>query len=418
MNNDQAQPDQAQPYVIVGASLAGAKAAESLRENGFTGRIVLVGAEPELPYERPPLSKEYLLGRTQKTDAYVQNEQWYEENAVELVLDRRVESIDRAAHQLQLADGDPIGYQKLLLATGASPRRLKIAGNKLDGVRYLRRMKHSEQLRDDLRAGGRVVVVGAGWIGMETAAAAREYGCEVTVIDPESTPLRGTLGAEIGGFFADVHRKHGVSLRLGESVTEFRGDGRVSAVVTDRGEQVPADTVIVGIGARPNVELAEQSGLAVDDGVLVDSSLRTEDPDIYAAGDVASAFHPFYEQRVRVEHWANALHQGPAAARAMLGMRVDFDRLPYFFTDQYDVGMEFTGWLPPGGYDAVVTRGDVDSGAFHAFWLVDERVVAGMHVNLWDDGVTPARDLILSRARVDAQQLADTSIPLPEQASA
>jgi 3-phenylpropionate/trans-cinnamate dioxygenase ferredoxin reductase component len=410
-----------QTFIIVGASLAGAKAAQTLREEGFTGRLVLIGDEAERPYERPPLSKGYLQGKQDKAKLYVHDEGWYGENSVELQLGRRVTSLDRAGHQVQLADGDRLEYSKLLLATGASPRRLELPGVDLGGVHYLRQIEDSERLREAIRGGGRVVVVGAGWIGLETAAAAREYGCEVTVIEPQSAPLQAALGpgsgaSVIGGFFAQVHRQHGVDVRLGMAVTEFCGAGQVAAVVTDDGSEIPTDVVIVGVGAKPNTELAEQAGLAVDNGVLVDAALRTEDPDVYAAGDVANAVNPLYRTRIRVEHWANALDGGPAAARSMLGHQISDDRAPYFFTDQYDVGMEFTGWFPPGGYDALITRGDLQARSFYAFWLADDRVVAGMHVNQWDEGIAPVQDLIRSGVPVDRHRLGDPAVPLADTA--
>ncbi|MGQ0716362.1 MAG: NAD(P)/FAD-dependent oxidoreductase [Pseudonocardiales bacterium] len=410
-----------QTFVIVGASLAGAKAAQTLREEGFTGRIVLIGDEAERPYERPPLSKGYLLGKQDKARLYVHDGGWYTENSVDLQLGRRVTSLDRAEHQVGLEGGDRLGYSKLLLATGASPRQLDLPGADLDGVHYLRQIEDSERLREAIHSGGHVVVVGAGWIGLETAAAAREYGCEVTVIEPQPTPLQAALGpgaggSVIGGFFAQVHRQHGVDVRLGTAVTEFRGTGRVTAVLTDDGIEIPTDVVIVGVGAQPNTELAEQAGLAVENGVLVDAALRTEDPDVYATGDVANAVNPSYRARIRVEHWANALHGGPAAARSMLGHQVSYDRAPYFFTDQYDVGMEFTGWFRPGGYDALITRGDLGARAFYAFWLADDRVVAGMHVNQWDEGIAPVQDLIRSGVPVDRHRLGDPAVPLADTA--
>lgn len=402
-------------HVIVGASLAGAKAAETLRAEGFDGRIVLIGAENDAPYERPPLSKGFLLGREDKSKIFVHADAWYQDNSVELMLGRRVTRLDRRSRTVELDGGERIHYSKVLLATGASPRRLEIAGGGLDGIHYLRRVADAERLRSALSSGPRVVVVGAGWIGLETAAAARELGCHVTVVEPRHAPLLAALGPEMGGFFADLHRERGVDVRLGHGVTEIRGvAGRVTAVVTDGGSVIPAEVVIVGVGARPNVELAAAAELAVDNGVLVDQSLRTDDPDVYAAGDVANAFHPHYARPVRVEHWANALHGGPAAAKSMLGQSVSYDRVPYFFTDQYDVGMEYTGWFPPGGYDAVVTRGDVSGKSFHAFWIHAGRVVAGMHVNRWDDGVGAAQALITSRMVVDRDRLADPSVPLAE----
>ncbi|WP_433253547.1 NAD(P)/FAD-dependent oxidoreductase [Streptosporangium sp. CA-135522] len=403
-----------QTFVIVGAGLAGAKAAQSLREEGFAGRVVLIGAEAERPYERPPLSKGYLLGKEDRAKVHVHDEGWYADNSVELVLGHRVTGLDRAARQVELDDGRRIGYAKLLLATGSSPRRLDVPGADLEGVHYLRRLDDSERLREAIRGGGRVVVVGAGWIGLETAAAARGYGCEVTVVEPRPVPLQAALGPEMGAFFAEVHRGQGVEVRLGLGVTGFLGAGRVSAVSTDDGGEIPADVVIVGVGVTPDTGLAERAGLAVDNGIVVDESLRTDDPDIYAAGDVANAFNPLYGTHIRVEHWANALNGGLAAGKAMLGQKVVYDRPPYFFTDQYDVGMEFSGWFAPGGYDSVVVRGDLEARAFHAFWLAGGRVVAGMHVNQWDEGIAPVRELIRGGAPTDPDRLADPSVPLAD----
>ncbi|WP_199191338.1 NAD(P)/FAD-dependent oxidoreductase [Amycolatopsis sp. CA-126428] len=398
-------------FVIAGGGLTGAKAAETLRAEGFDGRVVIVGAEPDLPYERPPLSKGYLLGQEDRASVFVHDEKWYVDQRIEVLTGRRVTALDRAAHEVELAGGERLGYTKLLLATGASPRRLRVPGNDLDGVHYLHRLAHADRLRDALEAGGRVVVAGAGWVGLETAAAARHHGCPVTIVEPGPAPLHATLGPEVGGFFADLHRRHGVELRFGTGVTGFAGDTAVSAVLTDDGE-IPADVVVVGIGARPETQLAAEAGLAVDDGVLVDAGLRTDDPDVFAAGDVASVWQERYGRRVRVEHWAAATSGGPAAALAMLGREVVHDDLPYFFSDQYDAGMEFTGWFPPGGYDRVVTRGDAE--AFHAFWLTGGRVVAGLHVNRWDEGLDAVRELILSGRTVDADRLADPARPLTD----
>ncbi|HEY0497692.1 MAG TPA: FAD-dependent oxidoreductase [Kutzneria sp.] len=401
-----------QTHVIVGAGMTGAKAAETLRAEGFDGRIVLIGAEQERPYDRPPLSKGYLLGDQDRDSVYLHPMGWYGDNHVELLTGRRVSRLNREAHEVELAGGERIGYTKLLLATGSSPRRLKVDGNELGGVHYLRRLEQSEDLRASFAHGGKVVVVGGGWIGLETAAAARKAGCEVTVVEPMATPLHAALGPEMGAFFGDVHRRQGVDLRLGVGVTGFKGAGKVSAVATDAGD-IPADVVVVGVGARPNTELAEDAGLAMDNGgVLVDSALRTEDPDIFAAGDIASVPNSRYGRRIRVEHWQNAVDSGPAAARAMLGQDVVYDQLPYFFTDQYDLGMEFAGWFEPGGYDRVVTRGDVDASAFYAFWLAGDQVVAGMHVNQWDGGIGPVQELIRSRRAVDADRLADLGAPI------
>lgn len=406
-------------YVIIGASLAGAKAAETLREEGFGGAIVLVGTEPERPYERPPLSKGFLLGKEEKNKIYVHPQGWYGEHDVELRTGVTALAIDRATRRVELSDGQLAGYDKLLIATGASPRRLNVAGGGLDGVRYLRTVADSQRLAAALgsvgQAGGRVVVVGAGWIGLETAAAARDYGCEVTVVEPEAAPLLRALGPELGNMFAGLHRRHGVEFRLGTGVTEFRaasaGTGRLGAVVTSDGMEIPAEMAIVGIGVQPSTSLAEDAGLDVADGIVVDASLRSSDPDIYAAGDVANAWNPLLNRRVRVEHWANALGSGPAAARSMLGRQVSYDQVPYFFSDQYELGMETAGL--PGGYDEVVYRGPPESGEFIAFWLAEGRVVAGMNVNVWD--VTDdIQTLIRSGRRIQASRLADPDVPLSE----
>ncbi|MFC4906575.1 NAD(P)/FAD-dependent oxidoreductase [Actinomadura gamaensis] len=401
-------------FVIVGASLAGAKAAETLRQEGFEGRVVLVGEEVERPYERPPLSKGFLLGNDSRESAHVHSAEWYEAHRVELRVGTAATSLDRAAHEAVLASGERLRYDRLLLATGASPRRLAVPGAKLQGIHYLRTLQDAAVLREALSPGGRrVVVAGAGWIGLETAAAARTYGNDVTVIEPDPCPLHRHVGPEIGGVFADLHRRHGVNLRFDQGVAGFWGAGQVSAVVTSGGAEIPADVVIVGIGARPNTDLADDAGLEVSDGVLVDASLRTSDPDIYAAGDVAAFYHPVLGRRVRVEHWANALDGGQVAARAMLGQDVVHSSLPYFFTDQYELSMEMSGLASPGDYDEIVYRGEVDSLEFIAFWLDAGRVVAAMNVNVWD--VTDdLRRLIAGAVRPDPARLTDPKTPLAE----
>jgi len=403
--------------VIVGASLAGAKAAETLREEGFGGSIVLVGEEAERPYERPPLSKSYLLGRDDRESVFVHPEGWYAEHDVDLRRGVAATGIDRAARSVALADGGEVAYDKLLITTGARPRRLNVPGGDLEGLLYLRTVSDSERLGAAFRGGGRVVVAGAGWIGLETAAAARELGCEVTVAEPAPGALHQSIGLEVGAVFAGLHRDHGVALRFGEGVSEFRGaGGRLTAVVTSAGAELPADVAVVGIGVVPNSGLAEAAGLEVSNGILTDTALRTSDPDIYAAGDVTNAVNPLLGRRVRVEHWANALNSGPAAARSMLGQAVRYDRVPYFFSDQYDLGMETAGLPEPGTYDQVVWRGDVGAREFIAFWLADGAVVAGMNVNVWDvnDAI---QDLIRAGAaghRVDTARLADPDVPLGE----
>jgi 3-phenylpropionate/trans-cinnamate dioxygenase ferredoxin reductase subunit len=400
--------------VIIGASLAGAKAAETLRQEGFDGAVVLIGTEDERPYERPPLSKGYLLGKDPRDSIFVHAEGWYPEHDIELRRGATVTSIDRSARRLGLAGGEPVSYDRLLIATGASPRRLDIPGGDLDGVLYLRTVGDSERLGAALRGGGSVVIAGAGWIGLETAAAAREYGCEVTVVEPEATALHRSLGPELGEVFADLHRSHGVTFRFGEGLSEVTGSGgRVTGAVTSSGEELAADTVIIAIGVVPNAGLAAAAGLEVDNGIIVDDALRTSDPDIFAAGDVMNAFNPLLGRRIRVEHWANALNSGPAAARSMLGQDVSYDRVPYFYTDQYDLGMETAGLPEPGSYDEIVYRGDKESGEFIAFWLASGAVVAGMNVNVWDVN-DDIQDLIRSETLADPDSLADPDIPLTD----
>jgi 3-phenylpropionate/trans-cinnamate dioxygenase ferredoxin reductase subunit len=403
-------------YVVIGGGLAGAKAAETLRTQGFEGGIVLVAEEPEVPYERPPLSKGYLLGNDEREKARVHDTGWYAEHGVDLRTGVRAVALDPGAHRVELDSGETLDYAKLLLATGSSPRRLPVPGADLDGVRYLRTLPDSDRLLADLREGGRrLVVVGAGWIGLEVTAAARGYGNDVTVVEPQPTPLFQALGPEMGEVFAHLHRQHGVNLRTGTGVREFRGDGAVSTVVTDGGDELPADLVLVGVGAAPNTALAEEAGLEVENGVVTDAALRTSAPDVFAAGDVARSYNPLFGRHVRVEHWANALNGGPAAARSMLGQEVVYDRVPYFFTDQYDLGMEYSGLGGPD--DEVVCRGNREDGEFIAFWLSGGRVVAGMNVNVWD--VTdPIQTLIRSGAQVPVERLIDPAVPLEELISA
>jgi 3-phenylpropionate/trans-cinnamate dioxygenase ferredoxin reductase component len=400
-------------FVIAGAGLAGAKAAQTLREDGFDGDVVLLGEEPERPYERPPLSKGLLLGTAERETVFVHEPNWYAEHNVDLRTGIGVAAIDRAARQVELADGQRVGYDALLLATGSTPRPLDVPGAYLDGVLKLRTLTDSDRIAAALVSGAKLVMVGGGWIGLEVAAAARQRGCSVTVLERSELPLLRVLGPDIAQVFADLHRDHGVTFRFGAGVREFQGDGRVSSVVLQDGSQLPADAVVVGVGVHPNVALAETAGLAVDNGVVVDQALRSSDPRIYAAGDIANAYHPLYGTHLRVEHWASALHSGPAAARSMLGTDVVYDRLPYFYTDQYDLGMEYTGYAPAGAYDTVVIRGDLAKREFIAFWTAGGRVLAGMNVNLWNV-TADIQELIQSAAPVDLARLADPDVPLKD----
>jgi len=401
-------------FLIVGASLTGAKAAETLRSEGFDGRVVLIGAETERPYERPPLSKDYLRGEAGRDKVYVHDEGFYAEENIELRLGRTALRLDPAAGELALDDGEQLRYDRLLLATGAEPRRLSVPGAELDGIHYLRTVDDSDVLRGRLDGGGSVVVVGGGWIGAEVAASARQRGLEVTIVEPQSVPLERVLGPEVGAVYRDIHAQQGVQVLAGTGVDGFEGAQAVERVLTSDGRKLDCDFVVVGVGVEPRTQLAAEAELAVDNGVLVTAALRTSAPDVFAAGDVANAEHPFYGERIRVEHWANALNQGPAAARNMLGKGQPYEQLPFFFSDQYDVGMEYTGFART--WDRVVFRGDPASGEFIAFWLEDDRVLAGMNVNVWD--VTdPIQRLIRERIPVEDGRLGDPDIPLEELSS-
>jgi 3-phenylpropionate/trans-cinnamate dioxygenase ferredoxin reductase component len=396
-------------HVIVGAGLAGAKAAEALREEGFDGRIVLLGDEAEQPYERPPLSKDYLRGESPRESARVHPEGFYVDNEIELRTGTTVERLELDRRAVVLADGERVGYHRLLLATGAEPRRLAVPGSELDGIHYLRELGDADAIAARLERGGRVVLIGAGWIGAEVAASARQKGLEVTIVRRDQLPLERVLGRELGRIYADVHRDQGVELLGGAALDRFEGDAAVQRVRLADGRALESDFVVVGVGVEPRTGLAQEAGIPVDNGIAVSERLETSVEGVFAVGDVANAYNPFYGRRLRVEHWANALNQPLVAARAMLGKPASYERLPYFFSDQYDVGMEYSGYATQ--WDEVVVRGDPDGREFIAFWLDGGRVVAGMNVNVWD--VTDAiQALIRSRQAVGAEQLRDPDLPL------
>jgi 3-phenylpropionate/trans-cinnamate dioxygenase ferredoxin reductase component len=404
----------AKTFVIIGGGLGGAKAAEALREKNFDGKIVLLADEEQLPYERPPLSKEYLAGKKTLADFTVHDSDWYKDNSVDVRLATEALSIDPGARTVALADDSTVRYDKLLLATGSGPRRLSVPGCDAAGVHYLRKFDDASTLNTALIEGSSLAVVGAGWIGLEVAASARARGIDVTVVETAKVPLIGAVGAEVGDVFAKLHRDHGVDLRLETEVKEITtADGKATGLLLGDGSTVTADRVLVAVGAKPNVELAEHAGLSIGDGgVLVDASLRTNDADVYAVGDIAAAEHPFFGSRIRTEHWANALKQPAVAVAGMLGEKAEYTELPYFFTDQYDLGMEYAGHAP--SYDRVVFRGDVDGREFVAFWLdAGNRVLAGMQVNIWD-ALDDVKSLIQSNSAVDPDKLADASSPLGE----
>jgi 3-phenylpropionate/trans-cinnamate dioxygenase ferredoxin reductase subunit len=415
-------------FVIVGASLAGALAARTLREEGFDGRVVLIGAEPHPPYERPPLSKDYLRGETPREKTYVHPQNFYADNEIELLTSTTVWEIDAWASEVVLDGGRRLRFDRLLLATGAAPRRLDVPGAGLDGVHYLRDIEDSDAIAERLKRGGKVVVVGGGWIGTEVAASARQKGLEVTVLMQEDVPLARRLGPEVGAVYRDLHRERGVEF-VTASVAAFEGEGEVRRVRSSDGRDVEADFVVVAVGVEPRTDLARRAGIAVDGGIRADEYLRTSAPAVFTAGDAAHAYHPFYDRHLHVEHWDNALGQGATAALNMLGRRVPYDRIPYFFSDQYEVGIEYRGATM--GTGRLVFRGDSDARNFDAFWLDSEdRVVASANVHTHEhahgehddhhghdhgdhghagagDGVGSIEALIRSRARVDVRRLTD-----------
>ena len=408
-------------YVIVGGGLAAAKAVEGIRESDSDGTIVLVTQEDRLPYERPPLSKGALKGDDPYDSAYTHDAQWYADHDVELRLGTAATSLDVGAHTVTLDGGQVLGYERLLLATGSRPRTLDVPGADLDGVLYLREMPDSVALQKRLTKGARIVIVGAGWIGLEVASAAIQAGAHVTVVEPQSAPLLAVMGEQVGGWFASLHRGHGVEFRFGDGVARIEGDGTVSAVITTSGDTIPADAVVVGVGITPDTRLAEGTDITVDNGIVTDPALRTSAEGVWAAGDVANWRSTTLDTNVRVEHWANANDGGLAAGRSMAGQDVTYDPIPFFFSDQYDIGLEYAGHVPRDSGAEVVLRGDPSGNEFMAFWVVPEgagvRVLAGMHVNVWDT-IDAVQSLVRERTVVERDRLADPGVPLDQLAQA
>ena len=404
--------------VVVGGGLTAARAVETLREAGYDGGVTLLAEEPRLPYERPPLSKGYLLGADASSVVYPHDAAWYREHDIDVRRGIRATSIDPVAHTVTTAE-DVLHYDRLLLATGASPRRFHGPGASLRGVHMLRRLPDSTRLRTAISGGGlRVVIVGAGWIGLEVAAAARGYGNAVTVLGRGEVPLAAAIGPELGGMFQKLHEEHGVVVRMGTGVSALRGaQGRVTTVVLGTGEELPADLVLFGIGATPNVELGASAGLHVDDGIVTDDGFRTSAADVFAAGDAANTWNARLGHHLRVEHWAGAEHGGRAVGRALAGETVHYDEIPYFYTDQYDLGMEYSGYGELAAGVQLVVRGDLGARECVAFWVRDGMVVAGMNVNVWDVNDDVQR-MIRSELVIDAGALADPAVPLASLAAA
>jgi 3-phenylpropionate/trans-cinnamate dioxygenase ferredoxin reductase subunit len=398
-----------QRYVIVGANLAGGTAAITLREEGFDGEIVLIGAEPHLPYERPPLSKEYLQGVKPFEDALLKPSVFYEDHNIQMRLGRRVVRVDPSERTVDLEGGGRIPYDRLLVATGVRNRRLRIPGADLEDVYDLRTIGDADRIRAVSRSGNRAVLVGMGFIGSEVAASLRHRGVEVVVIEPFKSPLYRVLGEEIGRVFAALHRENGVRMFFEESVTTFEGTGRVQRVMTSAGRLIECDFVVTGVGVEPVTDLLADSGVKIDNGIVVDEYCQTNVEGIYAAGDVANHFHPLFGRQVRVEHWQNAIHQGRAAARSMLGKREPYSDVHWFWSDQYDCNVQYAGFHT--GWDELVIRGNLEERNAVVFYMQERRIAAAVAFNRGRD-LQRAMSLIRARVEVEPAVLQDEGVDL------
>ncbi len=395
---------EAETCVVVGANMAGASAAETLRKSGYAGAITLLGAEPELPYERPPLSKEWLRGTTPTAKLHPRDATFYAEQRITLRLGTQAVALDTARHTLTLADGSTLPWDHLVLATGTVPRTLTVPGADLPGIHLLRTLADGRAIQAELQAGRRLVVIGAGFIGAEMAASARAMGLAVTVIEVLPVPLRRVLGDELGQIYADLHRAHGVDMRLGTGVAAFVGDDHVAAVITDQGDRIACDLVVVGVGVRPATDWLADSGVALENGILTDQYCATNIPGVVAAGDVANWWHPLYGTRMRLEHFDNALKQGAAAARTLLGQPEEYAPIPYFWSDQYDVHMQYLGYAAT--WDRIIHRGDVAGYNGSVWYMRNDVPQAALLLNRQREMVT-ARRLLATRTAVDSTTLAD-----------
>ena len=384
-------------------------AAVTLREEGYEGRVVLVGEERRLPYERPPLSKEYLRGEVTFERALVRTDDFFAEKRIELRLGVRAVLLDPAERIVELADGERLPYDKVLIATGARNRRPDIGGLDLEGVFDLRTVDDADRIRTEARRGRKAVVVGMGFIGSEVAASLRQLEIEVAVVAPGSAPLERVLGEEVGGVLADIHRERGVELHFADSVDAFEGSDRVERVVTAAGVRIECDFAVVGVGVEPVIDLAAGTSVEVDNGIVVDEYCRTSVEDVYAAGDVANHYHPVFERRIRVEHWDNALKHGPAAARSMLGRDEPYEEIPWFWSDQYETNLQYAGHHT--SWDELVVRGSLEGRSFVAFYCTDGRVLAAVAVNRGTD-LRRTIPLIKARRPVDPAKLRDPDIDL------
>ena len=398
-------------YVIIGAGIAGNAAAETLRKHGFDGAVHLVGAEPYRPYDRPPLSKEFLSGAKEQEKLFFKPEDFYTEQSIELHLGTEATALDPTSNTVTLSNGETLRYDKLLLATGSRVKTLPIPGSNLQGVHYLRTINDSQAIAQSMNGASRVVIVGAGFIGSEVAAVCKTAGLEVTVLEIQPQPMAHILGEEMGAIYANLHTGRGIDLRLREGISEIRGNSRAEQVITDQGNVIDCDFVVIGIGIAPDTALAESAGLDVDRGILVDESCQTSHPDIYAAGDVANWYHPGLGHRLRVEHWDNALNQGSAAAKSMLGAPEPYSPTLYFWSDQYDLNIQYLGHATQ--WDEIAVRGNPSDEKFTAFYLKDGSVHGALVVNNFRD-IRPTRTLIGQKTPVTAASLSDESTNLKQ----
>src|SRR5215212_9365609 len=396
-------------FLIVGAGLAGGGAAPTPREQRLDGRVVLIGADPQPPYERPPLSKEYLRGESPFEQALFQPLDFYGENDIETRFGVRVTRVHATEKVIELDNGERVPYEALLVATGGRNRRIPIPGFDLEGIYGLRTVADSDHIRAEISPGRKAVVVGMGFIGSEVAASLRQSGVEVAVVDRNTVPLRRVLGEEVGRVMEGIHLDHGAKLIFEDTVAAFEGGDRVERVVTQGGRRVECDFVVVGLGVEPVTELLADTGVQIDNGIVVDEFCRTGVEGIYAAGDVANHYHPVFERRIRVEHWQNALEQGPAAARSMLGKAEPYEEVPWFWSDQYDFNLQYAGFHTE--WDELVVRGNTEERNFIAFYRKIERVLAAVAVNRGRD-LRRSMRLIKAQRPVDAAKLRDPDVDL------
>jgi len=401
------QTETTRPFAIVGGGLAAAEAAKTLRAEGYDGPLVLIAEEPLLPYERPPLTKEYLRGEAGQDKLLAQPGSFYEASGIDARTGTRAVSLDVAGHSIGLADGSRITFDRLLLATGARATRPALAGIDAPWVHFIRTAADADRLREAAGGTSSAVVAGGGWIAAEAAASLRQMGLNVTLVIPGAEVLERHLGADVGREFSALHERNGVRVVRSSRVESLAESGGTREVRLKGGGVIAGDLVVLGLGASAAVELAQDAGLEVDDGILVDDNLRTSADGVFAAGDVASAWIPRYGERVRSEHWDNARRQGRTAARNMLGLGEAYDRVPYFFSDQFDLGMELLG-RPGIGTEQLVRH---EGAGVVVLWTRDGAVVAGMHTNLGESR-KPIDRLVSAGASIDPAVFRDPGVPL------